>query len=147
MKISNTIEIKTTPGKVFYWLEDPERAMKWQTNVTSYKIIKETQDKIGTTFTEYIEEGGRGTEMSGVLTEFVSNKKLAFHLEGDYNTVDVDFTLNEKDGNTHLTQNAEVHFKGLLRIMSIFFGSFFKKKITRQTQKEFAMLKELCENA
>ena len=50
MRISSTIKIKATPAKVFTWLEDPERAMKWQTSVTKYKIIKDTLDKVGTTF-------------------------------------------------------------------------------------------------
>jgi carbon monoxide dehydrogenase subunit G len=145
MKLSNTIEIKATQEEVFYWLEDSGRAMKWQATVTDYEIINETPDRIGTTFTEYIEENGRGTEMRGVVTDFVSNERLAFHLEGDYNTVDVDFTLEEKGEVTLLTQNAEVNFKGMLGVLSLFFGPFIRKKIIRQTQNEFARLKELCE--
>ena len=145
MKISNTIEIKATPEKVFYWLEDPERAMKWQTTVSNYEIIKETPNRIGTTFTEHIEEDGKGTEMHGVVTDFVSNKRMAFHLEGYYNKVDVDFNLEDKDGVTLLTQNADLKFKGKFGLISIFFGSSIRKKIIRQTQKEFAKLKELCE--
>jgi uncharacterized protein YndB with AHSA1/START domain len=141
MKISNTIEIKTTPENVFYWLEDPERAMKWQTTVTKYEIIKETPQKVGTTFTEYIEENGHGTEMRGILTGFVPNKMLAFHLEGDYNTIDVNFTLKEKEGTTQITQHAEVHFRGMLKVLSV----YLKRKIIKQMQKEFALLKELCE--
>ena len=141
MKISNTIEIKSTPENVFYWLEDPERAMKWQTTVTKYEIIKETPQRVGTTFTEYIEENGHGTEMRGILTGFVPNKMLAFHLEGEYNTIDVNFTLNEKEGITQITQHADVHFRGMLKVLSI----FLKKKIIKQMQKEFAVLKELCE--
>ena len=127
-----TSDDEATPEKVFYWLGNPERAMEWQTNVTKYKIIKDTPDKVGTTFTEYIEEKGRGTEMQGVVTDFVPNKKLAFHLEGDYNTVDVDFSLKEKDGITHLTQNADIHFKGMLKVI----GIFIKKKIIKQTQRK-----------
>jgi uncharacterized protein YndB with AHSA1/START domain len=145
MKISHTIDIKSTPEKVFYWLEDPCRVMEWMTSVTKTEIMKETPNMVGTTFREYIEENGRGTEMRGVVTDFVSNKRLAFHLEGDFNTAEVDFTLEEKEGMTQLTQNAEVHFKGILRVLSIFFGSFFKKKIMSQAQSEFARLKELCE--
>ena len=146
MKISNTIEIKCTPEKVFYWLEDPSRAMEWMTSVTKTEIIKETPNMVGTTFREYIEENGQGTEMRGVITEFISNKRLAFHLEGDFNSTEVDFTLEEKDGITQLTQNAKVHFKGILKVMSIFCGPFFKKKIISQAQSEFARLKELCEH-
>lgn len=142
MKISNTIEIKATPEKVFYWLGDPERAMKWQTNVTEYKIINDTQNKVGTTFNEYIKENGRRTKMRGIVTEFVPNVKLAFHLEGDYNIVDVNFTLNAKGKLTHLTQNSEINFKGILKVLSV----LLKKKIIKQTQKDFDVLKKLCES-
>ena len=95
MKISNTIEIESTPEKVFYWLEDPSRAMKWMTSVTRTEIIKDTPNKVGTTFREYIEENGRGTEMHGVVTDFVPNKQLGFHLEGDFNFVEVGFILSQ----------------------------------------------------
>jgi carbon monoxide dehydrogenase subunit G len=145
MKISNTIEIKSKPEKVFYWLEDPCRAMKWMTSVTRTEIIKETPNIIGTTFREYIEEDNRGTEMNGIVTDFISNKRLTFHLEGDCNTAKIDFNLEEKDGITQLTQNVELQFKGFLRILTIFLGTFLKKKIERQAQSEFVRLKELCE--
>ena len=44
-----------------------------------------------------------------------------------------------------MTQNAEIHFKGILRILSIFIGHFFKKKFMEQSQSDFFRLKELCE--
>lgn len=145
MKITNTIDIRSTPEKVFYWLEDPDRAKRWMTSVTKTEIVKETSTMVGTTFREYIEENGRGTEMYGVVTEFVSNKKLAFHLEGQFNTVDVEFVLDEKDGITTLTQNAKITFKGVLKVLSIFLSYFIKNKLVNQAQGEFDKLKELCE--
>jgi carbon monoxide dehydrogenase subunit G len=145
MKIFNRIQIKATPEKVFYWLEDPDRAMQWMTSVTKSEIIEETPNMIGTTFREYIEENGRGTEMRGLVTDFVSNKRFAVHLEGDFNSAEVSFTLKEKGDMTQLTQNVELHFKGMMRILSLFWGGSIKKKILRQVQNEFNRLKELCE--
>ena len=145
MKISSSIEIRATPAKVFYWLKDPNRAMEWMTSVTQTEIIKQTPNMTGTTFREYIKENDRGTEMRGVVTDFVPNKRIAFYLEGDFNSTQVDFTLEEKGEMTQLTQQAQVHFKGMLRVLSIFFGPFFKKQVTSQTQRELARLKELCE--
>ncbi len=52
---------------------------------------------VGTTFRELIvDEKGRGTEMRGVVTAFTSNKRLAFHLEGRFNTVGVEFIIEER---------------------------------------------------
>ena len=145
MKISTTIEIGNSPGKIFYWLEDPARAMTWMTSVSRTEIVKETPNMIGTTFRELIEENGRGTEMRGEVTDFVLNKRLAFHLEGEFNSVEVSYTLEEKGETTSLTQNAEIHFKGLLRVLGIFFGPIFKKRIIHQARGELAKLKEFCE--
>jgi uncharacterized protein YndB with AHSA1/START domain len=145
MKTSITIEIKNTPEKVFYWLEDPTRAMEWMTSVSKTEILKQVPGMAGTTFREFVEEGGRGTEMHGVVTEFVPGKRLAFHLEGDFNTVNVSYTLVEKGKLTQLSQIAEIRFKGPVRIFSMFFGPLFKRKIMKQARSEFATLKALCE--
>jgi uncharacterized protein YndB with AHSA1/START domain len=145
MKISNEIEIQATRKKVFYWLDDPNRAKEWMTSVTRSEILKETPNRIGTTFSEYIEENGHGIEMRGIVTEFVSNERFAVHLESDINTVDVRFTLIEKGNMTQLKQDALIHFKGMMKVVSIFLRTAIKKKISSQTQKEFARLKELCE--
>jgi uncharacterized protein YndB with AHSA1/START domain len=145
MKISNLIEIQSTPEKVFYWLEDPDRAKKWMTSVTRSEIHKETSDRIGTTFSEYIEENGRGIEMRGIVTEFVSKERFAVHLESEINSVDVRFTLIEKGSTTQLKQDAIIRFKGMMKFLSIFLRATIRKNITRQTKREFAKLKELCE--
>ena len=145
MKYTNTIEIRNTADKVFYWLEDPSRAVAWMTSVSKTEIVDETPNMVGTTFRETVEENGRGTEMKGVVTGFVSNKHLAFHLEGEFNSVDVDYTLQEEGRITHLTQTADVRFKGLLRLLSVFLGPILKKKIEEQARGEFDKLKKLCE--
>jgi hypothetical protein len=145
MRVSNIIEIQSSSKKVFYWLDDPNRAKKWMTSVTKYEIIKETTNRVGTTFREYIEENGRGIEMIGVVMEFVSNERFAVHLESDINSVDVSFILEQKGGITQLTQNAEIHFKGMPKVLSLLLRASIKKKILRQSQGELARLKELCE--
>lgn len=146
MTISLSIEIEATEEKVFYWLGDPLRAMKWMTSVKKTEVIEKVEGWVGTTFREYIEENGRGTYMHGVIKEFAPNRRLAFHLEGDYNTADVSFDLVEEEGITRLAQTAEVQSKGVLRLASLAFGSAFKKKIVDQAREEFEGLKELCEN-
>ena len=141
MKTRITTDIKNTPEKIFSWLEDPTRAMEWMTSVSKIEIIKYVPGMAGTTFREFVEENGRGTEMHGVVTDFAPNKRLVFHLEGDYNTVDVSYTLEENGKFTRLSQITEIRFKGQLRIFSIFFGPLFKRKIIKQARNEFDVLK------
>ena len=145
MKVVNSVEINATPEKVFYWLEEPDRAMQWMTSVTGGEIVKETPNKVGTTFREYIEEEGRGIEMHGVISEFVSNERFAVRLGSKLNVVNVSFSLEEEGGATQLVQNVELQFKGMLKVLSVFLRASIKRKITSQAQSEFSRLKELCE--
>jgi uncharacterized protein YndB with AHSA1/START domain len=147
MKISQSVEIDRPAEVVFPWLEDPSRAMQWMTSVTKTEIIENKPDRVGTRFNEVIEEEGSTTEMAGVITEFEKNRRIAFHLKGKFNSVDVTYCLRELEGKTQIFQDAEIRFTGLLRVVSILSGSAFKKKILAQGRAEFARLKEICETA
>ncbi|MDJ0754473.1 MAG: SRPBCC family protein [Ardenticatenaceae bacterium] len=145
MKLSHTIDIFATPAQVFFWLEDPDRAVQWMTSVTQTEIFHRTSNRIGTTFRETVTENGRSTELRGVITDFSQNKRLGFFLEGDFNTVQVEFVLQQMGTFTRLTQTAAVHFKGFLRLISLFWGPRFKRSILSQMQEELEALKLVCE--
>lgn len=145
MKLTYTIDINTTPAKVFYWLKEPERAMLWQTNVSKIEILHETPDMIGTTGREIIEENGRSVEMHAVVTDYRENQLLAMHLDGKFNVVDVEWRLDEIDEHTRLTMNSNIRFKSFVRVLSILMRPVFKRRIVTQLREEFANLKELCE--
>lgn len=145
MQISASITIYRPPEIVFPWLENPDQAMEWQTSVAGGEIIEKIPGWIGTRFRETVEENGRSTSLEGEVTDFVKNKRMAFHLEGDYNSVDVVFTLEDRNGATEFTQTANVRFKGVSGLISVIFGSLFRKKILEQARRELAELKRLCE--
>lgn len=145
MKISYKIDINATPARVFYWLKDPERAMVWQRNVSKIEILHETLDMIGTTGREIIEENGRSVEMHVVVTDYRENQSLAMHLDGKFNTVDVEWRIEEIGERTCLTMHSNIRFKSFIGVLSILMRPIFKKRIVVQLREEFANLKELCE--
>jgi uncharacterized protein YndB with AHSA1/START domain len=145
VKIELAIDIHATPEEVWYWLGDPERAKSWMTSVGRTEYIIRTPELIGSTFREYVQEDGCGTWMSGEIRAYVPNRDMAFHLEGDYNIVEVAFSLEESGGITRLTQTANMRFKGLLRLASLVSGRAIKGNIARQSLSELAALKALCE--
>lgn len=145
MKVSYTIEINSKPEEVFYWISDPERAMAWMSSVSKYEILHETPNMVGTTGREIVEEDGRWTELHVVVTDYRPNRLISFHLSGEYNSVDVEYRLEETENRTRLTWNADIRFKSFVRVLSLFMGPTFKKKIMDQMKTEFATLKELCE--
>jgi hypothetical protein len=145
MKITYSMDFNCTPERVWYWLGTPERAVMWQTNITKTEIVQETPGWVGTTFRETIEENGRGTEMEGVVTDYRENKALAMYLRGKYNTVDIQWLIEDRKKYTRLTQNSDIRFRSFLSILSIILRPVFRRNIMRQLEEELLKLKELCE--
>jgi hypothetical protein len=146
MKLRYDVEIQSSPEKVWYWLGTPERAKVWQTNVSKTEILHQTANWIGTTFRETVEENGKGTEMEGVVTDYIENQVLALHLSGEYNMVDVEWHIEKQGDHTRLIVNSNIRFKSFLKILSIIIRPVFKRKITEQLRSEFIKLKKLCES-
>ena len=145
MRIRASITIDRPPDQVFPWVEDPDRAMEWQTQVTGGQIVEEAPGWVGTTFTETITESGRSTELRGTVTAFAKDHYMGFHLEGDHNEVDVLFALEGRDGRTRLTQSAEVQFKGIVRMAGWLLGPILRRRMQAQTHRELLALNALCE--
>ena len=145
MKIRISIDIDATPEKIFYWLGDPERAMTWMTSVGKTETLHKTDNWIGTTFREVVQDESGSTEMHGVVTEYATNRSMGFHLEGQYNDADVRFRLETRDGKTRVIQEADVRFKSITRLLMLILGPLFKAKIKKQSMEEFRKLKALCE--
>ena len=146
MKISFSIDINSPPVTVFSWVENPEKAMKWMTSVARGEILHETPERVGTTFREVVEEDGDGVELQGMITDYKPDRLISFHLESRVNVVDVEYCVEAIQSGTRLTQNANVHWKFPVNVISIFMGVKMKQNISAQAQDEFKKLKELCES-
>jgi len=145
VQITLSTEIYADPETVFYWLGDPERARRWMTSVGHTEYIERTPELIGSTFREIVQGDGQSTQLTGVVVDYLPNQRMAFHLEGDYNSVEVLFTLQTEQDITRVTQTADIRFKGLLKVSSLLFGRAIKRNILRQSNEELAALKRLCE--
>jgi len=146
MKFKNAIEISREPGKVFSWIDDPQKAMRWQKGVKGGEIIKETSGRIGTTFTEELEENGKSLVMYGTITDFIPDKLISFHLESKIHKVDVKYSVTGDNDKSTVSMESIIKWKFPMNTISLFFGHFIKNKILNQTREEFAELKRLCEN-
>ena len=120
--------------------------MLWQTSVSGGRILKQTKGMVGTTFEETISDKSGSTTLMGVISKWEPNRLVAFQLDGKYNQVNVEFHLEPETGFTRVTQRAEIQFKSVTRLMMLFLGSVFKKRIERQVSSEFIRLKDLCED-
>lgn len=145
MKITFAVDIFCAPEDVFPWIAEPDKAMQWQEGVKGGEIIKETPERVGTTFREEMEEDGKSIVMYGEITEYVQDKLIAFHLESKIHRVEVSYTIVGQEDKSTVSLDSTINWKFPLNIISLFIGHKMKGGITQQTEFEFAELKRLCE--
>ena len=145
MKISTAIDISCKPEEVFPWIDEPNKAMLWQKGVKSGEIIKETPEKIGTTFKETMEEDGKSLEMHGMITNYIPNKLISFQLESKIHKVQVNYSIKGETEKSIVLIDSTINWKFPMSIISVFIGSKIKTKILDQTRFELSELKRLCE--
>ncbi len=144
MRIVYEDEILQLPEKVFLWIADPEKAMKWQKNVKGGEIIKNDPKIIGTTFKEIIEEDGNTLEMSGVITKYEKDRIIGFHIESKIHIFDVSYTVEGRGNITKFTIEAIISWKFPMNIISLFIRKKIVEKLTKQLELEVKDLKVFC---
>ncbi len=80
MKIHESIEIASPPGKIWPFLVEPEKILKWCITLQKFEYTGEQCSGIGTTF--YSEEKARGPlmKLNFTVTEWVENQKITFKM-------------------------------------------------------------------
>ena len=145
MKITAAIDVSCRPEEVFPWIEEPDKAMRWQKGVKGGEIINETPEKIGTTFKEEMEENGKSLVMFGEITNYIKNKLISFHLESKIHRVDVSYSVVGNFNKSTVVAESTINWKFPMNIICLIIGHKIKTNILRQTKSEFSELKRLCE--
>ena len=145
MKISTTIDIHSKPEEVFSWINEPNKAMRWQKGVKSAEIIKETPQKIGTTFKEVMEEDGKSLIMHGEITDYLPNELISFQLESKIHNVQVKYSVKGETKKSTVLVESTISWKFPMNIICLIIGFKIKTKILDQTKSELSELKRLSE--
>jgi uncharacterized protein YndB with AHSA1/START domain len=80
MKLQRSIEITTPPEKIWPFLVEPEKIVKWFTFLRKFEYTSKQHGGVGTTFYYEEKSGPQLMKLNYVVTEWVENKKLAFKL-------------------------------------------------------------------
>lgn len=145
MKIIASIEISSKPDDIFTWINNPDKAMNWQKGVHTQEIIKETPERIGTTFREELEENGESLIMHGEITDYFPDKSISFQLESKIHRVHVMYSVDGNSDKSTVTVDSTIRWKFPMNIISLFIGQKIKSNILKQTKTELSELKKLCE--
>jgi hypothetical protein len=143
MHTRGSIEIRRPIDEVFRLTNDDVAA--WSIIVVENEVLEEKPDGVGSTFRTVTEENGRRMEFRGVVTRYDPPHASSIHMTGDMFDLDVEYTFEDLDGRTRVTQTSDVHGKGFFNLMLLLFGWLMKKSSCKALEKELASLKTYCE--
>jgi uncharacterized protein YndB with AHSA1/START domain len=90
MKVHRSIEIEAPPEKIWPFLVEPDKILKWCITFIKFEYTNEQRSGVGGTF--YLEEkaGGPLMKLNFRITEWIKNKRIAFSMTSgnfvkDYN--------------------------------------------------------------
>jgi uncharacterized protein YndB with AHSA1/START domain len=80
MKVHKSIEIAAPPEKIWPFLVEPDKILKWCITFIKFEYTSKQHSGVGTTF--YIEEkaGGPLMKLNFRITEWLKNKRIAFSM-------------------------------------------------------------------
>lgn len=80
MKVQKSIGIEAPPEKIWPFLVEPDKMLKWCITFIKFEYNSEQRSGVGTTF--YLEEkaGGPLMKLNMRITEWVENERVAFSL-------------------------------------------------------------------
>lgn len=80
MIVQKSIEIASQPEKIWSFLIEPEKILKWCITLKNFKYTGEQRSGVGTPI--YFEEkaGGQLMKLNFTVTEWVENQKMAFKM-------------------------------------------------------------------
>ncbi len=145
MKLQRSIEIAAPPEKIWPFLTQPEKILKWFNLLRKFEYTSEKRSGVGATFYYEEKSGGQLMKLNYAVTEWVENKKLAFSVtSGSLKKDDQVWSIEALPSGSRFTIIEDVGMPmGILgRILgALFIGRMIGKNI----EKILANLKKLVE--
>ena len=145
MKVQRSIEISAPPEKIWPFLTEPEKIMKWFDLLQKFEYTGNRRNSVGTTF--YYEEKSSGglMKLHYVVTGWVENEKLAFGVtSGSLKKDDQVWSIEALPSGSRFTMFEDLDFPyGIIgKIIGALFGGMM---IGKNMEKILANLKKLVE--
>ena len=145
MRVQRSIEIAAPPEKIWPFLVEPEKILKWFTLLQKFEYTGEQRSGVGTPFYYEEKSGGRLMKLNYVVTEWVENERLAFSLtSGPLKKDDQVWSMEATPSGSRftLTEDVEMPWGIIGKIMGeLFVGMMIGKHL----EEILANLKSLAE--
>ena len=143
MQNQATVDIDRPIEEVFELTNN--HVAEWSIIVVKDEVLKETPDRVGTTFRTVTEEHGKQMEFHSVVKKYDPPRLSAVLLTGDSFDIDVQYTFDDLGGRTRVTQRSTIHAKGFFKLFLFCCGWMMRKSSCKSTQNELESLKQFCE--
>jgi uncharacterized protein YndB with AHSA1/START domain len=142
MKVQRSIEIKATPEKIWPWLTEPEKIMKWFTLLKKFEYTGDKRGGAGTTFYYEEKSGGQLMKMNYKVTEWVENRKIAFGVtSGSLKKDDQVWGIEPTPAGSRFTMFEDLEM-GILGKLA---APFIKMMVGKDMEKILGNLKKMAE--
>jgi len=145
MRIQRSIEIAAPPEKIWPFLVEPEKILKWFTLLQKFEYTGEQRSGVGTPFYYEEKSGGRLMKLNYVVTEWMENERLAFIMtSGPLNKDDQVWSIEATSAGSRftLTEDVEMSWGIIGKIMGALFAG---RMIGKHLEEMQANLKKLAE--
>ena len=145
MRVQRSIEIAALPDRIWPFLVEPEKILKWCITLHKFEYTSEQRRGVGTTI--YFEEkaGGPLMKLNFTVTEWVDNERLAFNMTSGNFTKGYEqrWTLEVIPSGSRFTFMED--FKLPYGIVGKILGLFARFGSQANVEKMLAKLKSLAE--
>jgi len=145
MRVQRSIEIAAPPEKIWPFLVEPERILKWCITFEKFEYTSDQRSGIGTPF--YLEEraAGRLMKLNFAVTEWLRNKRLGFSMtSGDFvKAYEQTWTVEATPSGSRFTFREEIEFP--YGMIGKILGLFGRRRSGAIVGEMLARLKRLAE--
>ena len=145
MKVQRSIDIAASPEKIWPFLIEPEKIVKWFNLLQKFEYTGDKRGETGTTFYYEEKSGGQLMKLNYKVTEWIANRKLAFRVtSGSLKKDDQEWSIEATPTGSKFTmfEDLEMPMGVLGKIIGATFGG---SMIGKNMEKILTNLKRLAE--
>ena len=145
MKVQRSVEIAAPPEKIWPFLIEPEKIVKWFNLLQKFEYTGDKRRGVGATFYYEEKSGGQLMKLNYKVTEWIENKKLTFGVtSGSLKKDDQVWSIEAVPSGSKFTMFEDLEMPtGIIgRVIGATFGG---KMIGGNIEKILANLKRLAE--
>lgn len=85
--------------------------------------------------------------MQGMITKYIENRIIGFHLESKIHEFDVSYSLEGINKASRIAVELVIKWKFPMNFISLFIGKKIEKNLLKKLEAEVLALKKICEAA